>query len=82
MHEWLVNVVGMDLITASENVKMNAQNTIIVTVIPTIMCRNCVFFSRPVLDMMPIFAQNINLADTLMSTLNTFPMRWVVVCQV
>ena len=79
MHEWLVNVVGMDLITASENVKMNVQNTIIVTVIPTIMCRNYVFYLRPALDMMPTFAQNINLVDTLMSILNTFPMRWVVV---
>ena len=76
MHEWLK---VLKLITAPENVKIDVQNTLIATAIPTIMYRNCVFFSRPVLDMMPTFAQNINLVDTLMSILNTFPMRWVVV---
>mgnify|MGYP001245591038 CR=1 FL=1 len=76
MHEWLK---VLKLITAPENVKIDVQNTIIATAIPIIMCRNCVFYLRPVLDLMPTFAQNINLVDTLMSTLNTFPMRWVVV---
>ena len=79
MPEWLK---VLKLMTASENVKMNVKNTFIVTAIPTIMCRNYVFYLRPALDMMPIFAQNINLVDTLISILNTFPMRWVVVCQV
>ena len=76
MQEWLI---VLKLITASENVKMCVQNIRIATAIPTIMCRNYVFCLRPALDMMPTFAQNINLADTLMSILNTSPMRWAVV---
>ena len=72
----------LKLIIAPENVKINVKNTLIATAIPTIMCRNYVFYLRPALDMMPTFAQNINLVDTLISILNTFPMRWVVVCQV
>ena len=73
MHEWLK---VLKLITAPENVKIDVQNTLIATAIPIIMCKNCVFYLRPALDMMQTFAQNINLADTLMSILNTSPMRW------
>ena len=76
MQEWLK---VLKLITAPENVKMYVQNTIIVTATPIIRCRNYVFYLRPALDMMPTFARNINLADTLMSILNTSPMRWAVV---
>ena len=79
MQEWLK---VLKLMTASENANINVQNTLIATAIPIIMCRNYVFYLRPALDMMPIFARNINLVDILISTLNTFPMRWEVVCQV
>ena len=68
----------LKLITAPENVKMYVQNTIIVTATPIIRCRNYVFYLRPALDLRPN-AQNINLVDTLISILNIFPMRWVVV---